>query len=175
VCFETASASVDESVRPGESATDYVQRLSRDKAVALAMGHPQHLVIGADTVVVLDGQIFGKPADTAEARHMLGRLSGRWHDVLTGVTLRREKPCWEQSWVSLTRVGFHDLSPANIEAYIDAVNPLDKAGAYGIQDHGEMLVCAVDGLMSNVIGLPVEPVLEALASFFLTRDASADV
>jgi septum formation protein len=119
-------------------------------------------VLGADTVVVLDGVVFGKPADLADAGRMLGQLSGRWHEVLTGVALVRRDPPWRRVWVCVTRVRFKALSPKVIRDYCAQVNTLDKAGAYGIQERGEMLVAEIDGLYSNVVGLPVEEVVAAL-------------
>ena len=163
IAFLVAAAGVDESALPGETPAAQVQRLALAKADAVTARYPGQLVLGADTVVVLDGTLFGKPADLADAKRMLATLSGRWHDVLTGVALVRREPAHRQAWVCRTRVHFKALSSATIDAYCARANPLDKAGAYGIQEHGELLVAEIDGLRSNVIGLPVEEVVAALA------------
>jgi septum formation protein len=154
-------ADVDETPLPDETPEAHVQRLALAKARAVAADHPQDTVLGADTVVAMGSTIFGKPADFAEARATLRRLSGHSHRVLTGVCLCR--PLAEpEVWVSRTDVHFRDLTDETISAYLDLVNPLDKAGAYGIQEHGEMIVDHIDGLFSNVVGLPVEEVLSRL-------------
>lgn len=161
--MEVAAAGVDESLRDGETPAEHVQRLALAKADAVARGRPECLILGADTVVVLEGRVFGKPADLAEASRMLRQLSGRWHEVLTGVALVRWAPAWRRAWVCTTRVCFRELSEESIREYCRRVNPLDKAGAYGIQEHGALLVAGIEGLYSNVVGLPVEEVLTALA------------
>lgn len=158
------TADIDEAVRPGETPLQHVQRLAEAKAQAVAARHPGQIVLGADTVVVLDGVIFGKPADLQDAANMLRRLAGRWHDVLTGVVLVRPPPAALTRWCCRTRVRFKDLTADIIRGYCARVNTLDKAGAYGIQEHGGMLVAEIDGLYSNVVGLPVEEVLAALRS-----------
>jgi septum formation protein len=155
-------ATVDETARPGESAAAQALRLAVAKADAVAPRHPGQVVLGADTVVVLAGTVYGKPADLQDAARILGELSGRWHEVLTGVALVRQQPAWRRAWVCRTRVRFKDLPAASIAAYCALANPLDKAGAYGIQEHGDMLVAEIDGLRSNVVGLPVEEVTAAL-------------
>lgn len=155
-------AEVEESVLDGESPCSHVSRLAQLKASVVSRGHPDIPVLAADTVVVCDGVIHGKPADLAEARHILRGLSGAWHEVLTGVALLRRIPALERCWVCRTHVRFRELSDRDIEHYVSLVNPLDKAGAYAIQEHGDLLVAEVRGLSSNVIGLPVEEVLEVL-------------
>jgi len=154
---------VDESPLAEESPAEHVRRLALAKAEGVAARRPECLVLGADTVVVLDGTVFGKPADLADAGRMLRQLSGRWHEVLTGVALVRLEPPWRRAWVCTTRVRFRALSEDAIHEYCRRVNVLDKAGAYGIQEHGEMLVADLEGLYSNVVGLPLEQVLAALA------------
>ena len=155
-------ADVDEAELPGESPGEHVQRLALAKAAAVAAACPGDLVLGADTVVVMGETIFGKPADLAAAQATLRQLSGRSHRVLTGVCLHHPAPATPEVWVSCTGVHFRALSDAVIDAYLALVNPLDKAGAYGIQSHGEMIVDHIVGLRSNVIGLPVEEVMERL-------------
>jgi len=171
--FEVQPAAIDEARRDGEDAEAYVLRLATAKAQALGATYPQSLILGADTIVVLDGQIFGKPADLAEAEKMLSRLSARTHQVLTGVCLLPPKaaPC---AWVSRTEVTFHPLTAEAIRHYFSLVSPLDKAGAYAIQEHGELLVASYRGLLSNVIGLPVEDVLERLSSLYPDFPPSAN-
>lgn len=159
--FEVHAYETDEQALPDETAESLVQRLSCLKARAAETHHPGKLILGADTVVTLDGRIFGKPTDMAEARRMLRAMSGRTHDVLTGVTLI-DKQGKADTWLARSRVTFKALSDEMIDAYFRLTNPLDKAGAYGIQSHGEMIVEHVDGLLSNVIGLPVEEVVQRL-------------
>jgi septum formation protein len=132
------------------------------KAEHVAAQRPDAVVLGADTVVVLRGRIYGKPADLVAARQMLLSLSGAEHEVLTGVCLLRLRPAWRDAWVCRSRVRFRRLDDAVIARYCAQVNTLDKAGAYAVQEHGELLVESVDGLTSNVIGLPVEEVQEHL-------------
>lgn len=161
IAFTVEVSSVDESVRAGESSADMVKRLSRLKAQAVWSQHVDCTVLGADTVVVLDGEALGKPADLDDARRMLRRLSGRTHEVLTGVSIVYSDGTVD-SWVAVTGVKFHVLSDMVIEEYLRLVDVLDKAGSYGIQCHGELLVEGIDGLWSNVVGLPVEDVVEHL-------------
>ncbi|HPY89936.1 MAG TPA: Maf family protein [Lentisphaeria bacterium] len=157
--FSWQTADVDETSRPGETAAELVQRLATSKARQVAAACPGRLVLGADTAVVLEEVVYGKPNDMDEARAMLQALSGRTHQVLTGVCLIRQLPKHEEvsrSWACTTRVTFRTLTADDIKAYFRLVDPLDKAGAYGIQEHGDMIVEQVDGLLSNVIGLPIE-------------------
>ena len=161
--FEIHVAQVEETAVPGEEPEAMVRRLSCLKARAVAASHPLRTVIGADTVVVLDGRAMGKPGNLDEARRTLAALSGRTHRVLTGVTIVHGASDKTETWCCATDVTFKTLTPDIIEAYIACVNVLDKAGAYGIQAHGDMIVDAIDGLMSNVIGLPVEEVVPRLA------------
>jgi septum formation protein len=149
--FTVRAAGVDEAIRPNESPGDYVVRLSREKARAVARGH--ELTLGADTTVVINGEIMGKPADAEEAGRMLRALSGQWHQVLTGVTLARADRIL--SAVSSTRVKFAELSDAEIEWYISTGEPMDKAGAYAIQGRASLFIEGVEGSYSNVVGLPM--------------------
>lgn len=163
VHFVCRPADVDETVLPGERADAAVRRLARAKAAAIADSAPESLVLGSDTLVVLDGVPLGKPRDLADARRMLRSLSGKTHCVMTGVSLLRRRPPLDDTWHTVTEVTFHDLSPETIEAYIARVHVLDKAGAYAIQEHGGMIIAGIRGSRSNVIGLPVEDVTERLA------------
>lgn len=134
---------------------------ARLKARAVAIHHPEVVVIAADTLVFLDGEPLGKPRDMAEAERMLRRLSGRPNQVCTGVCIMGPG---EKMTVlhAVTDVFFRELDDATLFAYLAKTQPLDKAGAYGIQDYGEMIIERIEGAYDNVMGLPVEPVLQAL-------------
>jgi septum formation protein len=134
------------------------------KARTVAARFPAALVLGADTMVCLDDMIFGKPADLAEASRMLVQLQGRTHQVITGVCLVRQEARRSRLFAVATDVTFRPLSPARIQDYLAAINPLDKAGAYAIQEQGEQIVAGISGSFSNVVGLPLERLKEALAS-----------
>lgn len=131
------------------------------KAIAVAERHPNHLVLGADTLVFLDGQLLGKPADLEMAREFLSRLSGRVHEVVTGVCLLQLSTNRMQLFSEVTHVKFHVLTDTDIHEYLERVHVLDKAGGYAIQEEGHRLVERVEGSMSNVIGLPVEALQRA--------------
>lgn len=152
VSFVVIPANIDESMGDGEGPLQYVQRMARQKAAAVSDGC-DGVVLGADTTVIIDGDILGKPADAAEASVALARLSGRTHRVVTAVCLAAhsgiELCCVE------TAVEFCELSPANINAYIASGEPWDKAGGYGIQGLGGALVTRIEGSYSNVVGLPL--------------------
>ncbi len=136
--------------------------LRKARAAAQRRGHhPGELVLGADTLVTLDGDIFGKPADRDEALAMLCRLQNRTHTVFTGVALVRGRAC--ELFAVATNVTFKRMNRAAIEKYIDLIDPFDKAGAYAAQEHGDRIITAVSGSWTNVIGLPMESVTEALA------------
>jgi septum formation protein len=132
------------------------------KARAVAKRYPDRLVLGADTMVALGGRRYGKPRDLAEAAKMLGELAGRTHEVVTGVCLLGLRDHRERLFAETTRVTFRPLGEPEIRAYLAVVNPLDKAGAYAIQEQGDRLVADLEGSYANVVGLPVERVLEAL-------------
>ncbi len=161
ILFAVHPAAVEEALQLGEPPSASVMRLAELKAGAVAAQHPGSLVLGADTLVVLDGKMYGKPVDLAEAGRMLKELSGRTHEVLTGVSLAQHGQ-QSYTWCSKTLVTFKKLSDEEIAAYFRLVNPLDKAGSYAIQEHGDLLVKRVQGLRSNVIGLPVEEVVRKL-------------
>lgn len=138
---------------------------ARMKAMDAAASNATSVVLGADTVVWLDGRALGKPANLAEARRMLEALSGRTHEVATGVHIVRLEPLLRVEFHETTRVRFRAFDGATVEEYLAEVDVLDKAGAYALQEHGEMLVESVEGSRSNVIGLPLERTLEALRHF----------
>jgi septum formation protein len=154
--FDTRPAHVDETPWPGEEPEAHVRRLAEAKARAVAVDHRGALVLGSDTIVVLDGRILGKPLDADEARAMLRALSGRAHDVLTGVAL----VIGDEARVDVcrTRVWFRTLTAAEIDGYVATGEPMDKAGAYGIQGGAARFVERIEGSRSNVVGLPVEVV-----------------
>ena len=155
-------ASIDESATPDESAAALVRRLAAAKAAAVATADPLDVVIGADTVVVLDGRILGKPRDDRDATAMLERLSGRGHEVLTGVVVRQGGRAIVS--VEETRVYFAPLRADEIAWYVASGEPRDKAGAYGIQGLASRFVDRIEGSHANVVGLPVAAVQRALKS-----------
>ena len=154
--FEARLAEVEESRRPGEAAEAMVQRLAEDKAVAGAIGVAgEALVIGADTAVVSEGVVWGKPADAADARHMLEKLSGRTHKVVTGIALLRLSDRALRNELETTRVSLAPLSELEIEEYVLSGEPLDKAGGYAIQGRAGRFVTCIEGCYFNVVGLPL--------------------
>jgi septum formation protein len=144
---------IDETPAPGEQPRDYVMRLAREKADAVK-SEPGQIVLGADTSVVIDGEILGKPSDTADAAHMLRLLSGRAHDVITGICLLGSGPEHVID-AATTRVWFAGLSEMEIEQYVATGEPMDKAGAYGIQGVASKFILRIEGCYFNVMGLPV--------------------
>lgn len=158
-------ADIDESMHPSEAAADYVMRLSAEKALLVASRHNGAVVIGADTCVELDGVVHGQPIDEPDARRILRTLSGRTHNVHTGVTVCRDGQC--RTIVDSARVTLQPLGDQVIDWYIDTGEPFGKAGAYAVQGHGGVLVTGVRGLMSTVVGLPLGPAAALLAQFGL--------
>lgn len=152
---------VERPWRETEAPDAYAHELASAKARAVASGHPTELVLAADTIVVLDGHVLGKPQGPAEARAMLGRLAGREHVVHTGLSVVAPGGA-EASGVEATGVVVRPLSKDEIEAYVATGEPLDKAGAYGIQGMGAAMVEAVRGCYFNVMGLPVARLLALL-------------
>jgi septum formation protein len=159
---------VDESLRAGEEPADYVLRLALEKAAAGA--RDGELVLGADTTVVLDGEVLGKPLDAADARAMLGRIAGREHVVFTGVALHDGTSGRRVSAVDTTRVRMAPLTEAQIAWYVATGEPMDKAGAYGIQGKGALFVDQVFGNYGNVVGLPLPMVRRLMAEIGLPID-----
>lgn len=150
VAHEVRPADIDETFLPGETPAGHAERLARGKATALIL-ESDVVTIGSDTIVVVDGDVLGKPRDRAHAHEMLRRLSGREHIVMTGVAVR-----WRGevvSGVEQVAVRFRPLSDAQIDRYIDTGEPMDKAGAYGIQGYGATIVDGVDGDYFAVMGL----------------------
>jgi len=159
VAFEAVAPGVDESVRAGEPPRDYVLRVAVEKAAQGARLRPGALVLAADTSVVLEDRILGKPSGEAEAREMVRALSGRRHSVLTGVALDGAA---KAAAVVETAVWFRPLAEAEIAWYASTGEPLDKAGAYAIQGAGGVLVQRIEGSASNVVGLPLAETAELL-------------
>ncbi|MCC7195504.1 MAG: septum formation inhibitor Maf [Gemmatimonadaceae bacterium] len=165
---EVRPADVDESARAGEDPVAYVERVARDKAAKVAALEPGTVIIAADTTVVLDGAILAKPEDPADARRMLDRLSGRSHVVHTAIAVSRAGHV--ASAVETVRVTFRKLTPGEIEAYVATGEPMDKAGAYGIQGYGATIVERVDGDYFSVMGLGLRRLVDLLAQVGLRYD-----
>ncbi len=153
VPHRAAAAQVDERLLPGESPGDYVERLALEKAMTLRNAGERLPVLGADTAVVLDDTVYGKPVDRADALAMLGRLSGRAHQVLTAVALATARSV--ELCVSASIVRFRDLTLTEREAYWQTGEPRDKAGAYAIQGYGAVFIDSLAGSYSGVMGLPL--------------------
>jgi len=153
---------VDETRLAAEAPAAYVERVARLKAAAGGAKHPGDLVIAADTAVVLGDEVLGKPADAADAARMLRRLSGRDHEVLTGVAVVRQGRA--EAFVERTVVTFAPLSEADVDAYVATGEPLDKAGAYAIQGGAARFVTGIQGSYSNGVGLPMERLIEVVFS-----------
>lgn len=152
ILFVVRAADVPETRRDGESPADYVRRLAEEKAFAVPLG-PDEVVLGADTVVVVDGHVLEKPADQADARRMLGLLSGREHAVITGICLRAGSRKIVD--IATTRVHLVPLTKDEIEQYAASGEPMDKAGAYAIQGLASKFIDRIEGDYFNVVGLPI--------------------
>jgi septum formation protein len=162
IAFEMVKVEVDESMQRLEPPGDHVRRLAREKAEAALRDHPDRVVLGADTVV-LGGEMMGKPRDAADAVRMLRLLSGREHEVLTSVALVSKRGAVIE--VSRTRVWMNPLTDAEIAEYVATGEPLDKAGAYGIQGLGSKFIDRIQGSYPNVVGLPVALVYRLLKGY----------
>lgn len=166
--FEKITADVDESILEGENPADYVQRLARTKAETVASQIESAFVLGADTTVVLDNEIIGKPVDLADARQMLEKLSNRWHEVLTGVALASKIEGDQTTVVAYerTRVKFTRLSNSEITHLVEFGAPLDKAGAYAVQGAAALFIERIEGDYWNVVGLPIQLVYRMFSTNF---------
>jgi septum formation protein len=161
VPHEVRPADIDETYLPGELPRAHAERLAREKAEEVAREVPDAIVIGSDTIVVVDGDVLGKPRDEMQAAQMLARLSGRSHVVMTAVAVS-----WHgemRSDVVEVGVTFHPIDATEIEAYIATREPMDKAGAYGIQGYGATIVERVDGDYFAVMGLPLQRLVRLMA------------
>ena len=163
--FRVDPADVDETVLPNESPEGYAVRVALDKARVAAGRAGTGIVIAADTIVVLNNEILGKPADAADAERMLGKLSSNVHRVITGLAVMDAATGQALTRTSITRVWFRSLALPEITSYVATGEPLDKAGAYGIQERGALLVERIDGCYFNVVGLPLSMLGELLGNF----------
>jgi len=162
IAHEVQPADIDESYLAGERPRAHAERLARGKTAVIARREPDALVIGSDTIVVVDGDVLGKPVDVPDAVRMLERLAGRSHVVVTAVAV-----AWRgetRSAVEEVGVTFHPMNRTEIDAYIATGEPMDKAGAYGIQGYGATIVSRVDGDYFAVMGLPLQQLTRVLAS-----------
>jgi septum formation protein len=162
ISFEIIPSDVDEEWGEGETPEDYVVRLARLKAVKVGEKHKTRWVLAADTVVVIDGRILGKPRDRREAEGMLEMLSDREHRVITGYCLLQTCSGKSRQGSVVSRVRFKKLSPDEVRWYLDTGEPFDKAGAYAIQGKAAFMVKEVQGSYTNVVGLPLGEIVEAL-------------
>jgi len=153
--FEMRPSNIPEQRRDDESPAEYVVRLAREKASFVANDAVASIVIGADTTVVVDGTLLEKPADHNDVRQMLRLLSGKWHDVLTGLCLIQSDSGRIVGGVESTRVLFHPLTDEDIEWYLNTGEPFDKAGAYAIQGNGSLIVDKIEGNYFNIVGVPI--------------------
>src|SRR5262249_35845920 len=155
VDFESHPSQVGERPHADEAPPDYITRIARAKVIAVARNREAGLIIGADTVVVLDGRLMGKPDNQEQAREMLRLLSGKWHAVMTGIALYDAATRREVADYDKTLVKFARLSEQEIDWYVATGEPMDKAGAYGIQGLGALFVDEIAGNYHNVVGLPI--------------------
>lgn len=161
--FEVIPSDAPEVFDDHLSPLELCQLNAHRKARVVAKKIPDSLVLGADTLVFLDRQIFGKPRDAAEAKKMLLQLQGRTHQVVTGVSLVQLRTHRERMFAVSTDVMFRSLTPEQVDEYLAKTNPLDKAGGYAIQENGELIVSEISGSFSNVVGLPIEKLQDELA------------
>jgi septum formation protein len=166
--FQISPSAATEVHQEQLTARELSQLNAYRKARAVAKQWPDVVVLGADTLVTLGQRLYGKPADLADARRMLSELQGRTHQVVTGVCLIHRRTRRQRIFADTTEVTFRALDAAGIDRYLGQVNPLDKAGAYAIQEHGELIVHEISGSFSNVMGLPVERLQLELAALRAT-------
>ena len=160
--FSLASADIEERQLEGEPAADFVTRMALEKALAVAPKVPDSWILAADTIVVLDGRILGKPVDKPDAVRMLTSLAGNWHQVLTAFTLHCSQKKVSVTLIDSSRVKITPLLPDQVSSYIDTGEPLDKAGSYAVQGIGGAFVEAIEGAPTTVIGLPLPMVISEL-------------
>lgn len=158
--FKTIPAHVNENYLRGETPKQHVRRLAQSKAKIVSEKYPDTWVLGADTIVVIDGQILGKPENKAQAKKMLQKLSGRTHKVYTAFTITRAASSISRTRVIQSAVSFKNISPDEIKWYISSKEPYDKAGGYAAQEKGASFIKSVRGSYTNVIGLPLCEVLD---------------
>ena len=153
--FTKDAADIDEAQVKGESPEDYVQRLAKEKAEAIAKKYNEGTVLGADTTVLIDDRIIGKPSDSDDARRMIKMLSGNWHEVLTGVAIIEVQTLKSFVGIRRTRVKFARMSDEEIEFLVEKGQPLDKAGGYAVQAQAALFIEEIEGDYWNVVGLPI--------------------
>ena len=158
--FDVLPAHIDETLHPGESPINYVQRLALEKAQAIHALHPNAIVLGADTTVVLDNEILNKPTDLADAERMLRALSSRAHQVHTSIAI--VTPPTQRPHIETTDVFFSPIPPADLAHYLATGDSLDKAGAYGIQGYAARWIRRIEGDFFNVVGLPIAATIRLL-------------
>jgi septum formation protein len=172
--FESHPANLDETRLEGEAPEEFVRRLAREKAEAVARTRLFGLVLGADTTVLVDGEILEKPRDAEDARRMLRRLSGRWHEVLTGVALVRAETGRVVVGLERTRVCFAATTDEEVAWHVETGDVLDKAGAYAVQGRAALFIEGIEGDYWNVVGLPVRLVYELARGFEIEISQVAD-
>lgn len=176
---ESIPANIDETRRPDEDAVSYVKRLAQEKAKTVAKGISSGLIVGADTIVLVDEEILGQPRDENDARRMLRLLSDKWHDVLTGVALIRRATDAARNGLfveyEITRVRFAEISNEEIDWYIATGEPMGKAGAYGIQGRAALFIEEIQGDYFNIVGLPIRLVYELLSRSQDTGDRRQEI
>ncbi len=160
--FAVIPSGADEALRGGETPREHVLRLAEEKALAIARRHPDAWVLGADTAVIVNGEILGKPQSVAEAREMLGKLSGREHEVLTGFSIVRQKTGTRIREAVESTVRFREIAGDELTWYTVSEEPYDKAGAYAVQGMGAFFIREIRGSWTNVVGLPLCEVVDAL-------------
>ncbi len=163
--FKIIPSKIEEKINPRLSPIQNVKRLSRQKALDVASRVVEGIIIAADSIVVLNGEILGKPKNIKDAEKMLRKLSNKEHQAITGVAVINAKTKKIAQDTAITRVRIRKLNKGLIKRYFEAVNPLDKAGAYAIQENGAMLIETINGSYSNVIGLPLDKLNKLLEKF----------
>ena len=163
--FKIIPAHINENGLAGEGPRQHVKRLAREKAMVIAKKYPEAWVLGADTIVVIDGIVLGKPENKTQARKMLQKLSGREHKVFTGFTIAHVAAEIYRTKVIQSAVQFKTISPKEMDWYVASDEPYDKAGGYAVQGQGAFFIKSIRGSYTNVIGLPLCEVLEALKIF----------
>jgi septum formation protein len=166
--FTKAVPDIDESERDGEGPADYVKRLAKEKAEAVATSYPGEIILAADTTVVIDEQIIGKPVDEDDARRMLKMLSGNWHEVLTGIAVCHNSSI--EVGLQSTRVKFAPMGNAEVDFLVEKGDPLDKAGAYAVQAQAALFIEGIEGDYWNVVGLPIGLVYRMITTAISARD-----
>ncbi|HEY2236274.1 MAG TPA: Maf family protein [Candidatus Angelobacter sp.] len=171
--FQVHAANINEDQMPGEPPINYALRLAREKAEAVSAKYPQSYVLGADTIVVLNGEVLGKPKDQQDAARMLRLLSGREHEVTTAVSLiapfKVAQGTLAETRASTTKVYFREIAEPEIQQYVAGGEPMDKAGAYAIQGGASRWTDRIEGEFSNVVGLPLSLVTEMLKATGLMK------